>query len=138
MFEIMKRKDIIRQIIIVLAGAVLTTACSSSDNEEVTQPAKRTVLVYMAAENNLTSNAQSDINEMIKGVKKISKWDNLIVFVDRMTEKPFLIRLRDNDQQPADTIRKYDQDFLDSDPAKMKEVMSWVMQSGGMPTAGSS
>ncbi len=130
MFEIMKRKDIIRQIIIVLAGAVLTTACSSSDNEEVTQPAKRTVLVYMAAENNLTSNAQSDINEMIKGVKKISKWDHLIVFVDRAnkTEKPFLIRLRDNDQQPADTIRKYDQDFLDSDPAKMKEVMSWVMQ----------
>ena len=82
MFEIMKRKDIIRQIIIVLAGAVLTTACSSSDKEEVTQPAKRTVLVYMAAENNLTSNAQSDINEMIKGVKKISKWDHLIVFVD--------------------------------------------------------
>ena len=129
MFEIMKRKDIIRQIIIVLAGAVLTTACSSSDKEEVTQPAKRTVLVYMAAENNLTSNAQSDINEMIKGVKKISKWDHLIVFVDRAnkTEKPFLIRLRDNDQQPADTIRKYDQDFLDSDPAKMKEVMSWVI-----------
>lgn len=128
MFEIMKRKDIIRQIIIVLAGAVLTTACSSSDNEEVTQPAKRTVLVYMAAENNLTSNAQSDINEMIKGVKKISKWDHLIVFVDRMTEKPFIIRLRNNDQQPADTLKKYENDFIGSDPERMKEVMSWVMQ----------
>ena len=136
MFEIMKRKDIIRQIIIVLAGAVLTTACSSSDKEEVTQPAKRTVLVYMAAENNLTSNAQSDINEMIKGVKKISKWDHLIVFVDRAskTEKPFLIRLRDNDQQPADTIRKYDQDFLDSDPAKMKDANGWVVMNDSVAT----
>ena len=98
----MKRKDIIRQIIIVLAGAVLTTACSSSDKEEVTPPAKRTVLVYMAAENSLSSYAQQDINEMIKGVKKISKWDHLIVFVDRAskTEKPFLIRLRTSRHHP--------------------------------------
>ena len=42
-------------------------------------------------------------------------------------EKPFIIRLRDNDRQPADTIRKYEQDFLTSDPEKMKEVISWTM-----------
>ena len=129
MFENMKRKDIIRQIIIVLAGAVLTTACSSSDNEEVTPPAKRTVMVYMAAENSLSSYAQQDINEMIDGVKSISKWDNLIVFVDRAStrEKPFIIRLRDDKNAPADTIRKYEQDFVSSDPERMKEVLSWMM-----------
>jgi hypothetical protein len=129
MFEIMKRKDIIRQIIIVLAGAVLTTACSSSDKEEVTPPAKRTVMVYMAAENSLSSYAQQDINEMIDGVKSISKWDNLIVFVDRAStrEKPFIIRLRDDKNAPADTIRKYEQDFVSSDPERMKEVLSWMM-----------
>lgn len=125
----MKKVDMLNKIFAVLISTLLLTACSDSDSEP-TQPAKRTVLVYMAAENNLTINVQSDINEMIKGAKKISKWDNLIVFVDRAstTEKPFLIRLRDNDKQPADTIRKYGQDFLDSDPEKMKEVMSWVMQ----------
>lgn len=125
----MKKVDMLNKIFAVLISTLLLTACSDSDSEP-TQPAKRTVLVYMAAENDLTTNVQSDINEMIKGAKKISKWDNLIVFVDRAstTEKPFLIRLRDNDKQPADTIRKYGQDFLDSDPEKMKEVMSWVMQ----------
>ena len=112
-----------------MATALLTLACSSDNSDEPAQPAKRTVLVYMAAENSLSGSAQSDINEMIKGVKKISKWDNLIVFVDRAskTEKPFIIRLRDNDKQPADTLKKYDNDFIASDPEKMKEVMNWVM-----------
>ena len=113
--------------LLVLSTALLT-ACSN-DKEEVVIPAKRTVIVYMAAENTLSGNAQSDINEMIQGVKKISKYDNLIVFVDRANskEKPFIIRLQDNDKQPADTIRKYEQDFLTSDPDKMKEVVGWTM-----------
>ena len=118
-----------KKILCLLATSLLLlSACSDSSNETI-PPAKRTVIVYMAAENTLSRNAQSDINEMIQGVKKISKYDNLIVFVDRASsmEKPFIIRLRDNDRQPADTIRKYEQDFLTSDPEKMKEVISWTM-----------
>ncbi len=118
-----------KKILCLLATfIVLLSACSDSSNETV-PPAKRTVIVYMAAENTLSGNAPSDIDEMIQGVKKISKYDNLIVFVDRASqiEKPFIIRLRDNEQQPADTIRKYEQDFLTSDPEKMKEVISWTM-----------
>lgn len=117
------------RILLSIVTALLIVGCSS-DNDEPVQPAKRTVMVYMAAENDLSRYAQSDIDEMIEGVKAISKWDNLIVFVDRasQTEKPFIMRLRDNDRQPADTLKKYDSDFLSSDPAKMKEVMSWIMQ----------
>ena len=116
------------RILLSIVTALLIVGCSS-DNDEPPQPAKRTVMVYMAAENSLSINAQSDINEMINGVKKISKWDNLLVFVDRInkSEQPFIIRLRNNDRQPADTIRKYDSDFLDSDPEKMNEVLSWMM-----------
>lgn len=118
-----------KKILFLIASALaLFTACSD-DNGEVVQPAKRTVIVYMAAENGLSGNAQSDINEMIQGVKKISKYDNLIVFVDRASskEKPFIIRLRDDEKQPADTIRKYQQDFLTSDSEKIKEVVGWSM-----------
>ena len=118
-----------KKILCLLATSLLLlSACSDSSNETV-PPAKRTVIVYMAAENTLSGSAQSDINEMIQGVKNISKYDNLIVFVDRASskEKPFIIRLRDNEQQPADTIRKYEQDFLTSDAEKMKEVISWTM-----------
>ena len=117
-----------REILSTICCIILFVACSSDEGEKA-QPAKRTVIVYMAAENSLSENAPSDIDEMIQGVKKISKYDNLIVFVDRASqiEKPFIIRLRDNEQQPADTIRKYEQDFLTSDPEKMKEVISWTM-----------
>lgn len=103
-----------KKILCLLATSiVLLTACSDSSNESTT-PAKRTVIVYMAAENTLSGNAQDDINEMIQGVKKIAKYDNLIVFVDRARsqETPFIIRLRDNEKQPADTIYKYPSDFL--------------------------
>lgn len=112
-----------------VCGLLLLSACSSGDGENSRHSAKRTVIVYMAAENTLSGSAQSDINEMIQGVKSISQYDNLIVFVDRAstTEKPFIIRLRNNNQQPADTIKKYEQDFYTSDPEKMKEVILWVM-----------
>lgn len=114
--------------ILIITALVLLTSCSS-DEGEIVPAAKRTVIAYMAAENSLSGFAQSDINEMIEGVKEISKYDNMIVFVDRAipTEKPFIIRLQNNDKQPADTIRKYEEEFLTSDPEKMKEVLQWVM-----------
>ena len=121
----------IKKTLFLLVSTLLFVACSSNDGGESPQPAKRTVIVYMAAENTLSGNAQSDINEMIQGVKKISKYDNLIVFVDRANsqEKPFLIRLKDDEKQPADTIHKYNSDFYTSDPENMKEVISRVMTS---------
>lgn len=117
-----------KRILTFIAATLLLVACSK-ESEEVRQPAKRTVMVYMAAENSLSGNAQSDINEMIRGVKSISPYDNLIVFVDRARsqEKPFIIRLQNDDKQPTDTIKKYDSDFYSSDPEKMKEIMQWMM-----------
>ena len=118
-----------RKILFFIVSALMLVACSSNDDVETRQPAKRTVMVYVAAENTLSGNAQNDINEMIQGVKSISKYDNLVVFVDRARsqEPPFIIRLQDNDRQPADTIKKYSSDFYSSDPDKMKEVLGWIM-----------
>ena len=118
-----------KYLLSILCGLVLFTSCSKDDGEEPQQHAKRTVIAYMAAENTLSGYSQLDINEMIAGVKSISKYDNMIVFVDRANtnEKPFIIRLQNNDKQPADTIKKYEQDFYSSDPEKMKEVLQWVM-----------
>lgn len=110
-----------------ICGLLLFSSCSKEENEEPWQPAKRTVIAYMAAENTLSGYAQLDINEMITGVKSISKYDNMIVFVDRANEKPFIVRLRNNDKLPTDTIKKYEQDFYSSDPEKMKDILQWVM-----------
>lgn len=108
---------------------LLFISCSKEEEGNRRQPAKRTVIAYMAAENTLSGYVNNDINEMIEGVKSISQYDNMLVFVDRASsvEKPFIIRLQGDDQQPADTIMRYEQDFYSSDPDKMREVLQWAM-----------
>lgn len=98
-----------KKILCLLATSIaLLTACSDSSNES-TMPAKRTVIVYMAAENTLSGNAQDDIDEMIQGVKKISRYDNLIVFVDRARSQEPLslsgyVTMRNNRRTPSINI----------------------------------
>ena len=65
---------------LIVTTLVFFSSCSE-DEEEIWQPAKRTVIAYMAAENSLSGYAQSDINEMIQGVKTISKYENNHVIV---------------------------------------------------------
>lgn len=127
-----------KKILLLIGAALLFTACPGDEfiddnngngGEEVERPAKRTVMVYMSAENSLSSNAQGDINEMIRGMKSVSKYDNLLIFVDRASsrENPFIARLQNDDAQPVDTIKKYESDFYASDPDKMKDVIQWMM-----------
>ena len=86
--------------------AVLAFTACSHDNPSESNEQGRTVIVYMAAENNLSSIAQVNINDMIIGAKKLGSKDRLLVFVDRQNpqEKPFIIRLTGNDKQPVDTV----------------------------------
>ncbi len=110
----------------------LYSACGSdnSDPDPVPETCGRTVIVYMAAENNLSSYAQENIDDMIKGAKSLASNDRLLVFVDRNSkkEKPFIMRLTGNDKQPVDTLYKYNEDFYSSDAGKMKEVLTWCMK----------
>lgn len=110
----------------------LYSACGSdnSDPDPVPETCGRTVIVYMAAENNLSSYAQENIDDMIKGAKSLASNDRLLVFVDRNStkEKPFIMRLTGNDKQPVDTLYKYSEDFYSSDAGKMKEVLAWCMK----------
>ena len=47
---------------------LLFTACSKSESNEPEDPmGQRTVMVYMSGDNDLSSYAQMDINEMIAG-----------------------------------------------------------------------
>ena len=97
-----------KHFLIIFAAVLALTACQSDETDESSDyilPARRTVIVYMSAENNLTSYAQNDINEMIKGRKSVGADCDLIIFVDRasQTEKPFIARIRNRDEQPVDT-----------------------------------
>ena len=66
--------------ICLLAG--LTSCHHDDDDEPVDNRDRRTVLVYIAAENNLSIYANSDLDEMKEGSKKLADDQNLIVYVD--------------------------------------------------------
>ena len=87
----MQRKIMImKKLLIALCALGLMTACSKDDNEE--EKAGRTVLIYMAAENNLGYNssygerfAYDDIAEIKKGLSTIGN-NHLVLYVDKCND----------------------------------------------------
>ena len=53
-----------KKLFIALLGLATLTACQKDDKEEVVK-AERTVLVYMAGENGLTSYINEELKEMM-------------------------------------------------------------------------
>jgi len=62
--------------------AVLLVACSDNDDTPQAEANSRSVLVFIAAQNNLQNNLNSDIEEMLAGVKSLEKNDRLVIFID--------------------------------------------------------
>lgn len=105
--------------ICLLAGL---TACHHDDDETPEdKTAKRTVLVYMAAENNLSSYATDDLNEMKIGSKSLADNQNLIVYVDKAnaSTSPYLARIKDGEL--VDTL--FMPEGLAADPAILASVI---------------
>ena len=107
----------------ITIGVSILTACQSDDAESPTPQARRTVVVYMSAENNLSGYLQSDINEIIRGRQQAPANDNLVLFVDRAssTEKPYIAKVTADGKQ--EKLYEYSEDFLASDPERMAEVL---------------
>ena len=119
-----------KSLFIMLCGAMLMAACKkdNKDDDPVKTLAERTVMVYMSGDNNLASAALSDIKEMEQGAAGIPANSHLVVFVDRASgsEKPFIAEVKNNEQQPLDTLYKYPNDFYASDPDLFCEVLQRI------------
>ena len=107
----------------ITIGVSILTACQSDDAESPTPQARRTVVVYMSGENNLSGYLQDDINEIIYGRQLAPANDNLVLFVDRAssTEKPYIVKVTADGKQ--EKLYEYSEDFLASDPERMAEVL---------------
>lgn len=69
----------------------------------------KTVLIYMVADNSLSSEAVTNIDSLVSGMERNSIGGNLIVYVDRNSEVPKLIRLvkAENGTVSQQTIKTY-------------------------------
>lgn len=111
--------------ILVLFSVIVS--CSNDDASTPPDgPARRTVVVYMSAENDLGGYGflTQDISEMKRARSQVAPNENLVLFVDMPSsrEKPFIAKVTTTGQ--LDTLYRYDHDFYASDPGMMAEVLN--------------
>ena len=114
---------------LLLSLSFLCIACGGDD--EPTKPAQkqpqRTVLAYIVSDNSLSYFSDSDINEMLEGIKSVdTQVNNLLVYADSNTT-PVLYRITKDKKGNAikEIIREYDEQVSTS-PQVMKEVCNTV------------
>ncbi len=84
-------------------------------------PVKRTIIVYMAADNDLSGDADADIEEMKKGFSE--KGTNLIVFIDPVGATPYILKIKPNGGQ---VIKNYPE-FNSADASQMRQVLNDII-----------
>ena len=106
------------------------TSCSWYDTEDEISY-DRTVLVYMAADNNLsysTSNfAQEDLNEMISAAGDIPSNCRLIVYIDDADFPRILSIEQQQGRRPvAKVVHQYTEEHNSGDAETLQSVMEWT------------
>lgn len=123
-----------KKLLAIITMAVALTACHSSDNDEPTEKAhpQRTVIIYMAAENNLSIHAWNNLLLMKEGSRQLNDNQCLLVYVDRSheTELPYLARLSQG--QVTDSVSLADmnissKDEYASDPHVFEDVLRYAV-----------
>ena len=110
-----------KKYLIPTTVALLLSACSNynEDNPLIPAESERSVLIYMAGENNLTSFANEDLAEIIQSSKSLKDNQNLIVYVDKLFEDPFMARVKDGEL--VDSVAM--EESSSADPAVMENVI---------------
>ena len=109
-------------------------ACGSDDTPEPTPSPtptptpvtedERTVLVYMAAQNNLDNFAYSDLKEMKEGSKSLNDKQTLIVYTNISGEVPYFVRFKDGKAVDSVSVEK----TTSSDPATLEEAVRYMRE----------
>ena len=129
-----------KYLLTLVCTLFLFASCSKDGGDGPLPPDKteRTVLIYMAGENNLTvyngyRYLYYDLQEIIEGSKQLKDNQRLFVFVDSLNtnsqqaSNPFIMEVHGGKTY----IRKqFTSDFYSCDPKKFREVIDWVIGNG--------
>ena len=110
------------KIHLILTTVVLLLCACSSDNEDnplVPVESERSVLIYMAGENNLSGFADLNLDDIKLSSKSLKDNQNLIVYVDRYGIKPYMARVKDG--VLVDSVAM--EESSSADPAVMENVI---------------
>ena len=147
-----KLKKLILAVLTVITVTTVLVACNHNDEPDPVQEEDlRTVLVYIVADNNLTSIAADDVAEMVSGFAAVdADKNNLLVYVDTQSEKPFLYQItkdskgavvkkvlheyqQQNSVYPTVMAEVYNRAFS-AFPAKSYGLVLWSHGDGWLPS----
>ena len=106
------------------------SSCCHDDDEPLpwkNDKAERTVIVYMAGENDLSSKLflREDMKELIEGSRQLTDKQRLLVFVDSLgsssnKDYPRIIELHGGKVYP---VKQYAEEFYSCDPTRFHEIL---------------
>lgn len=106
----------------LIATLLLFSACKKDESSDAIE---HTVLVYIAADNNLSGYVPGNIRQMMKGSMQLTDNCRLIVFVDLPQKQPYFLQIT-----KGDTVRlkTFDQELKTSDPETLRMALAWTME----------
>ena len=110
---------------------LLLCACEKEEEPQVPLVAGRTVLVYFAADNNLSGSVEGDIAAMEEGLLHTDMHNgNLLVYVDKKGQSPQLLRLvQEGDSIRRELIEEYAIDHASATAERLHQVLRQVTDS---------
>lgn len=117
---------ILRYILAILLGGLLTTSCSDSgiDPDDVLH--HKTAIVYFSAQNSLGDYVMRDMREIAVGASSLKKDETVVVYLDRSVGSEIYVFDRTHtDLTPTLTFEK---NLDSSDPATIARVLSWTKE----------
>lgn len=118
----------IQRFYLIMLSLLPLTACHDEDHPVPTPPdaARRTVLVYMCAQNSLGASRyhRSDSLEIMAGRTYIDPHDRLIIYVDDESA-PRIMEVSAGCPTPT-LLHTWSEDLCSADPATFQEVLTWV------------
>lgn len=113
---------------LILLGAASCIRLDTEDNQKVIIPCKRTVLVYMAADNNLSSYHKEDIDEMLEGAGNIPYDCRLLAYIDDYSLPRIISIEQENGKPKTKTLLQYTDEHNSGDVETLRSVMQWVTE----------
>ena len=110
--------------IIAITTALLFSACSDGDTYPADDEPRKTVIIYMSAQNSLSGNATNDLYEISQGAAQLKKGETVVVYIDRNAGTEIYVFDQTHTQRtPAYT---FSSNLDSSDPTTMTRMLDWV------------
>ncbi|MDR1170137.1 MAG: hypothetical protein LBK97_04805 [Prevotellaceae bacterium] len=109
-----------KKSILIIIVLLFASCCKDEYPEPVR--AERTVIAYMAADNDMSDVVPVDLEEMKRAYRETGV--NLLVLMDMANETPYLLKITENGEQ---RIKTY-QEFNSADPANMNKLLGEITE----------